>query len=77
MTVATRIWTSTVVVPAEVLGDHRFTSGLEPAEDRDLWVQLIAANPVYVISDPLATAVLEPGRFPGPVSTPTSRTCSA
>jgi glycosyltransferase involved in cell wall biosynthesis len=59
--VTTRIWTSTVVVRREALGEHRFESGLEPAEDRHLWSRLTAAWPVYVISEPLATAVLEPG----------------
>jgi hypothetical protein len=34
---------------------------LEPAEDRDLWVRLAAAAPVYLTDEPLATAVLEPG----------------
>jgi glycosyltransferase involved in cell wall biosynthesis len=61
MKVTTRVWTSTVIVRREALGDRRFVSGLEPAEDRDLWVRLIAANPVYILSEPLATAVLEPG----------------
>jgi glycosyltransferase involved in cell wall biosynthesis len=61
MRVATRVWTSTVIVRREALGDHRFVSGLEPAEDRDLWVRLIAGSPVYILSEPLATAVLEPG----------------
>jgi glycosyltransferase involved in cell wall biosynthesis len=61
MTIASRIWTSAVVIRRQTLGEHRFVSGLEPAEDRDLWVRLIAAAPAYVISDPLATAVLVPG----------------
>jgi glycosyltransferase involved in cell wall biosynthesis len=59
--VAARIWTGTVIVRRRVLGDERFVSGLEPAEDRDLWVRLVAANPVYLLSEPLATAVWEPG----------------
>jgi glycosyltransferase involved in cell wall biosynthesis len=59
--VATRVWTSTVIVRRAALGSHRFVSGLEPAEDRDLWVRVITSRPVYLISEPLATAVLEPG----------------
>jgi glycosyltransferase involved in cell wall biosynthesis len=58
---AMMVWTGTVIVRRGVLGAERFVSGLEPAEDRDLWVRLIAAAPVYLFSDPLATAVLEPG----------------
>jgi glycosyltransferase involved in cell wall biosynthesis len=59
--VAMAVWTSSVIVRREILGENRFESGLEPAEDRDLWIRLIAANPVYILSEPLATAVLEPG----------------
>jgi glycosyltransferase involved in cell wall biosynthesis len=58
---AMRIWTGTVVVRRDVLGAERFVSGLEPAEDRDLWARLTAGSPVYLLSEPLATAVLEPG----------------
>jgi glycosyltransferase involved in cell wall biosynthesis len=57
---AMRIWTTTVLVRRSVLAEHRFCSGLEPAEDRDLWVRLILAAPVYKLSQPLATQVLEP-----------------
>lgn len=59
--VATKILTSTVLVRRAVLGDHRFTSGLEPAEDRDLWFRLVVAAPVYLISEPLITYVEESG----------------
>ncbi len=59
--VAMRVWTSTVIVRRAVLGSYRFVSGLEPAEDRDLWVRVITSSPVYLISESLATAVLEPG----------------
>jgi glycosyltransferase involved in cell wall biosynthesis len=59
--IATCIWTSTILVRRDVLGSHRFTSGLEPAEDRDLWVRLVAAAPMCTLSEPLATCVLEPG----------------
>ena len=58
---ATRIWTTTVLVRRDVLGDHRFVPGLEPAEDRDLWVRLVASAPAYLMSIPLATYVQEPG----------------
>src|SRR5260370_2717660 len=60
-TVATKMRTSTIVVRRDVIGTHRFTSGLEPAEDRDLWVRLVAAGPLYMTSEPLATYVEEPG----------------
>ena len=58
---ATQMWTGMMLVRRSVIGDMRFTSGLEPAEDRDLWVRLAAAAPVYLVSDPLATYVQEPG----------------
>lgn len=58
---AGEIWTGTVLVRREVLGDDRFVSTLEPAEDRDLWVRLVAKTPIYLCSEPLATAVLEAG----------------
>ncbi|HEX5445014.1 MAG TPA: glycosyltransferase family A protein, partial [Pirellulales bacterium] len=35
---AAEVWTGTVLVRREALGDEGFVSGLEPAEDRDLWV---------------------------------------
>jgi hypothetical protein len=35
-----------------VLGPHRFTSGLGPAEDRDLWIRLVAAAPMCALSEP-------------------------
>ncbi len=57
----TRIWTGTVLVRREVLGTERFVPGLEPAEDRDLWVRLVNSCPVYLMAQPLATAVLNPG----------------
>jgi len=58
--IATRIWTSTVVVRRQMLSKHRFVSGLEPAEDGDLWVRLVLEGPIYLHSSALATAVLEP-----------------
>lgn len=54
-------WTTTVVLRREALGENRFVPGLEPAEDRDLWIRLIASGPVYLDEQPLATWVLEPG----------------
>jgi hypothetical protein len=55
------VWTGSVTVRRETLGPERFVPGLEPAEDRDLWVRLVRAAPVYLLSEPLTTAVLEPG----------------
>ncbi len=57
----TMMWTGVVMVRREILGDKRFVAGLEPAEDRDLWIRLAACTPMYLLSEPLATAVLEPG----------------
>ncbi len=59
--IATLVWTSTVVVRREALGDRRFETGLEPSEDRDLWVRLLSTSPAYLISEPLATAYEVPG----------------
>ncbi len=58
--VACRVLTSTVMVRRDVLGGRRFVSGLEPAEDRDLWCRLASA-PVYLSSRPLTTYVEVPG----------------
>lgn len=57
----TMLWTGTVLVRRTALQSERFVSGLEPAEDRDLWVRLVSEHPTYLLSDTLATAVLEPG----------------
>lgn len=59
--VGTLLWTGTVIVRCDALGQHRFVSGLEPAEDRDLWIRLAAEAASYLLSQPLSTAVLEPG----------------
>jgi glycosyltransferase involved in cell wall biosynthesis len=59
--VATYVWTGTVMIRRAVLGHERFVSGLEPAEDRDLWVRIILSAPMYLISEPLATFVYGPG----------------
>ncbi len=55
-----KVWTGTVVVPRRLLQEARFVSGLEPAEDRHFWIALVQAAPVFYLSEPLATAVLEP-----------------
>jgi glycosyltransferase involved in cell wall biosynthesis len=59
--VAMKMWTSMILVRRSVVGTNRFAPGLEPAEDRDLWVRLAAAAPVYMTAEPLATYVQEPG----------------
>ena len=59
--IAAEVWTTTVLVRRSSLGDHRFDSSLETAEDKDLWVRLIASNPVFLEMEPLATGVDEPG----------------
>jgi glycosyltransferase involved in cell wall biosynthesis len=53
--VAMNMWTSVLLVRREALGDLRFVSGLEPAEDRDLWIRLAATTAVYLVREPLAT----------------------
>ncbi len=58
--IAARTWTGMVMIRRQALGEARFVSGLEPAEDRDLWLRMLC-HPVYLGSKPLATAVLEPG----------------
>ena len=58
---ATMVWTGTVIVRRAALDNERFVSGLEPAEDRDLWVRLTSRYPCYLMSEPLATAVWEDG----------------
>jgi glycosyltransferase involved in cell wall biosynthesis len=58
--VAMNIMTDVVLVRRNVLGDHRFVSGLEPAEDRDLWIRPVASTSIYFIPEPLATYVQWP-----------------
>jgi len=58
---ATMMWTGTLIVRREILGDERFVSGLEPSEDRDMWIRFVLRGPAYLLSEPLSTAVLEPG----------------
>ncbi len=55
------IWTGTVTVRRHALGDERFVSGLEPAEDRDLWIRVVTRHPAYLMTRPVATAVLVEG----------------
>ena len=59
--VAMDLFTSVVLVRRNALGDQRFDSGLETAEDRDLWVRLVASTDVYLAPEPLATYVQLPG----------------
>jgi glycosyltransferase involved in cell wall biosynthesis len=53
--VAMNLWTSALLVRRKVLGEQRFVSGLEPAEDRDLWIRLVGTTAVYLVPEPLAT----------------------
>lgn len=55
--VAMHIWTGVVLVRRSILSEQRFVSGLEPAEDRDLWIRLAASTSVYLVPEPLATYV--------------------
>ena len=59
--VAMLVWTSVMMVRREVLGDHRFDSGLTTAEDRDLWATLVCRTPVYLQSEMTATLIEIPG----------------
>jgi hypothetical protein len=55
------IWTGTVIIRRATLGSERFCLDLATAEDRDLWIRLVCRHPCYLISEPLATGVLEEG----------------
>ena len=59
--IAMNLWTSVVLVRRTALGDERFVSGLEPAEDRDLWIRLVTSMAVYLVPEPLATYAQLPG----------------
>jgi glycosyltransferase involved in cell wall biosynthesis len=59
--VAMNLWTSALMVRRRVLGEQRFVPGLEPAEDRDLWIRLAASTAVYLVPEPLATYTQRPG----------------
>ena len=58
---ALAIWTGSLLVRRDALKTERFITGLEPAEDRDLWIRLLANQPAYILPDLLATYVQEPG----------------
>jgi glycosyltransferase involved in cell wall biosynthesis len=47
--------TDVVLVSRKALGDQRFVTGLETAEDRDLWIRLISSTTIYLLPEPLAT----------------------
>lgn len=53
--------TPALLVRRSVLGHRRFDTTLSTAEDRDLWIRLVASTPVFILSEPLVTIVLEPG----------------
>jgi glycosyltransferase involved in cell wall biosynthesis len=57
--IALQVWTSVALVRRDALGGLRFDETLRTAEDRDLWIRLIAGAPHYLIAEPLATAVME------------------
>jgi glycosyltransferase involved in cell wall biosynthesis len=59
--VAMNLWTSALLVRRRALGEQRFVPGLEPAEDRDLWIRLVASTAVYLVPEPLATYIQLPG----------------
>lgn len=58
---ASQMWTGTLVIRRDAIGEKRFVTGLEPAEDRDFWVRIVQDHPVYFCPESLATYVLEPG----------------
>jgi glycosyltransferase involved in cell wall biosynthesis len=55
--VAMNVWTGVLLARRSALGDRRFVSTLEPAEDRELWIRLAASTTVYLIPEQLATYV--------------------
>ena len=55
--VAMNCSTIVILVRRTTLGEHRFVTGLEPAEDRDLWIRLITSTSVYLVPEALATYV--------------------
>jgi glycosyltransferase involved in cell wall biosynthesis len=59
--VAFCLWTSTVLVRRAALGQRRFDEGLVTAEDRDLWIRLVADGATYLLGERLATSVAQPG----------------
>ena len=59
--VARKVWTSVLLFRRAVLGANRFDPTLRTAQDIDVWVRLVEAAPTYLLWEPLATYVLEPG----------------
>jgi glycosyltransferase involved in cell wall biosynthesis len=55
--IAMNIWTGVLLVRRSALRDQRFVSTLEPAEDRELWIRLVASTAVYLVPEQLATYV--------------------
>ena len=55
--VMARIWTSSVLIRRDVLGDRRFDEHMRIAEDRDMWVRLVSITPIYLQSEVNATLV--------------------
>lgn len=58
---AVAVWTSAVVFRRDVLGEDRFDQSLPTAEDRDLWVRLVARTPIWFIGETLATLMASAG----------------
>ena len=58
---AMHVWTSAVVFRREVLGEDRFDQSLPTAEDRDLWVRLVARTSIWFIGETLATLMASAG----------------
>lgn len=55
------VWTGTLVIRRDLFAGRRFMTGLETAEDRDLWIRLFSVSSAYLLPDLLATYVQEPG----------------
>jgi glycosyltransferase involved in cell wall biosynthesis len=55
------VWTCTLVIRRHLFDGRRFETGLETAEDFDLWIRLFSASSAYLLPDLLATYVQEPG----------------
>ena len=58
---ACSLWTGSLMIRRSALGPDRFDTGLETAEDRDLWIRLLGAHPTYIVPQLLATYVQVPG----------------
>lgn len=55
------IWTSSVLIRRDALGNHRFDEHMRTAEDRDMWVRLASVTPIYLQSAVNATLVEREG----------------